>query len=135
MPAGHGYLAANTWASATSSDTISASTTFVNPQYFPGADSLEIAFTEVTKAAGDAATVILYGRSYDEDGTQRTYVLDSEVANFSASATTERVGRTVVTNVPAGEFYLGLNVTSASTGFTGTALIRYVDATEIRSDA
>lgn len=135
MPTEQGYLAANTWASATSSDTISASTTFVNPTFFPGADSVEVAFTEFTKAAGDAATVILYHRSYDEDGTQRTVILDEELANLSASATTERKGRVLLTNVPAGEFYIGLNVTSASTGFTGTALIRYVDSSTIRSGA
>ena len=127
---GIGYSNANTWTSATSSDAISASTTFVIPTQFPGADSLEVAFTEITKAAGDAATVRLYYRGVDEAGATRTVVWDDEVANFSASSTSEFKGRKLYTNVPAGEWYVGLNVTSASTGFTGSALIRYIDAGE-----
>lgn len=130
MPTGIGYTPANSWSSATSSDTISAATTFVEPQYYPGADSIEVAFTEITKAAGDAAIVRLYYRGYDSAGAQQTIVWDESVANLSASSTSEYAGRSIYTNVPAGEWYVGLDVSSASTGFTGTALIRYVDASE-----
>ena len=130
MPTGIGYTPANSWSSATSSDAISASTVFVEPQYYPGADSIEVAFTEITKAAGDAAIVRLYYRGYDSAGTQQTIVWDESVANLSASSTSEFAGRSIYTNVPAGEWYVGLDVSSASTGFTGTALIRYVDASE-----
>ena len=135
MPSEHGYLAANTWTSATSSDTVSATSAFVNPQFFPGADSLEVAFTEVTKAAGDAATVDLWLKTRDEDGTVRLVPWQTSVVNFSASSTSEVKGRTLFTNVPAGSWYPALSVTSASTGFTGTALIRYVDASEYVSSA
>lgn len=130
MPTGIGYTPANSWTSATSSDAISAGTVFVEPSYYPGADSLEVALTEITKAAGDAAIVRLYYRGYDSAGTQQTVVWDDEVANLSASATTEYKGRKLYTNVPAGEWYVGLAVSSASTGFTGAALIRFVDASE-----
>lgn len=134
MPTAIGYKTANTWTAATTSDTVSATSDFVNPQFFPGANAVEVAFTEFTKAqAADTATVDLWVKTVDEAGTTRLVPLQTTVINLSASSTSEIKGATLVENVPAGSFYVALNAGTISGGITGVALIRYVDASQYTS--
>lgn len=128
MPTQGGLTLARTWTSVSASEAApTTSTTFVTPEFFPGADSLEVSFDSITKdASATQGTVELWYKGYDSEGTEQVIPYDATVASFSASSTSDTMDRVQYTNVPAGSWYLRLMVTAGTTPTVTTkGFLRY----------
>ena len=125
MPTSGGYTVLRSWSAATTDAAPTASSTFVTPTFFPGANSVEIAFTELTKGATSTGEVELWLRTTDASGTTQVIPYDTTAGTIETGSTSQVLTSLQLTDVPAGDWYARINIGTASTGFTGTALIRY----------
>ena len=131
MPTSGGYTTIKSFSAATTESAPTTSSTFVNPTFFPGADSLEIVIGELTvNNADNAATLQLWLKSYDADGTEFVTVYDESLATVSGSSTTMYAtpSQKQYTDVPAGSWFIRASSVSGTGGsLTGTVRARYYD--------
>lgn len=125
MPTSGGYTVLRSWSATTTDAAPTASSTFVTPTFFPGANSVEIAFTELTKGATSTGEVELWLRTTDASGTTRVIPYDTSAGTIATGSTSQVLTSVQLTDVPPGDWYARIKIGTASTGFTGTALIRY----------
>ena len=129
MPTEAGLESVKTWSSASAESAPTTASTFFNPTFSPGVDSLEITLGEFTVNNSDnAATIQLWLKSRDEDGTEFVSVYDESLATVSGSSTTMYAtpARVQITSVPAGSFFLrASSVTGTGAFLTGSAYARY----------
>lgn len=127
MPTAGGFTLARTWSSAASDAAPTTASTFVTPEFFPLADSLEIRFDSVTKGADNTATVELWYKGVDDQGTEQVLPYDAAVATISGATTSVVLTGKQFTDVPAGSWYVRLGDISSSgtAAITSKAFLRY----------
>lgn len=131
MPTSGGYTTIKTFTAATTEAAPTTASTFVTPEFFPGADSLELVFSAFTVGNADnTATIQLWLKSYDASGTEFVTVYDESVATISGSATTMYAtpSSKKYTDVPSGSWFIrASSVAGTTAAITGTVRARYYD--------
>lgn len=125
MPTGGGYTVLRTWSGVTTDAAPTTASAFVTPEFFPGANSLEIAFTEITKGAAADGEVQLWLRTTDADGTRRVIPYDNTVGTIASGSTSQVLPSLKFADVPPGDWYARILIDTSTGGFTGTVLARY----------
>lgn len=128
MPTSGGYTPLKTWTAVSASETVpTTASTFVTPEFFPGADSVEVRFSEfTTDASATTGTVELWVKTRDADGTEIVIPYDADAGSITSGSTSVIIDGVSHTSVPAGSWFARLLVTAGTTPtITGDAYIRY----------